>query len=155
MRGVAILAFAFGSAVAGTLANLVIHEGHPPTTLTPVIIATIAFILLICVGPLLSFFRPMREAQDDAELTYGALATSVGRRFEERWIPQASDVSPDALAVTDSSATTDLFSVVPNVTVSPSVGMDISRTWFIHRAVFSPVASRTSRWATTAVASAA
>lgn len=116
LRGFPILAFAFGSAVAGTLANLVIHENHPPTTLTPVIIATVAFILLISAGPLLAFIRPLREAQDDAELSYGALATSVGQRFEERWLPQANDVSPDALGVTDFSATTDLFSVVANVT---------------------------------------
>ena len=91
LRGFPILAFAFGSAIAGTLANLVIHEGHSPTTLTPVIIATIAFILLISAGPLLAFVRPMREAQDDAELSYGALATSLGQRFEERWLPRGND----------------------------------------------------------------
>ena len=125
LRGFPILAFAFGSAVAGTLANLVIHEGHSPTTLTPVIIATIAFILLISVGPLLAFIRPLREAQDDAELSYGALATSVGQRFEERWLPQANDVPLDALGVTDFSATTDLFSVVANVTDMRPIPIEI------------------------------
>ena len=125
LRGFPILAFAFGSAVAGTLANLVIHEGHSPTTLTPVIIATIAFILLISAGPLLAFIRPMREAQDDAELSYGALATSVGQRFEERWLPRANDVPPDALGVTDFSATTDLFSVVANVTDMRPIPIEI------------------------------
>ncbi len=125
LRGFPILAFAFGSAIAGTLANLVIHEGHSPTTLTPVIIATIAFILLISAGPLLAFVRPMREAQDDAELSYGALATSLGQRFEERWLPRANDVSPDALGVTDFSATTDLFSVVANVTDMRPIPIEI------------------------------
>jgi len=125
LRGFPILAFAFGSAVAGTLANLVIHEGHSPTTLTPVIIATIVFILLISVGPLLAFIRPLREAQDDAELSYGALATSVGHHFEERWLPQANDAPLDALGVPDFSATTDLFSVVANVTDMRPIPIEI------------------------------
>ncbi len=125
LRGFPILAFAFGSAVAGTLANLVIHENHPATSLTPVIIATVVFILLISAGPLLAFIRPMREAQDDAELSYGALATSLGQRFEERWLPQANDVPPDALGVTDFSATTDLFSVVANVTDMRPIPIEI------------------------------
>lgn len=116
LRGFPLLAFAFGSAVAGTLANLMIHENHPPTTLTPVIIATVAVILLISAGPLLAFIRPMREAQDDAELSYGALAISLGQRFEERWLSKAPALGPDALGVPDFSSTTDLFGVARGVT---------------------------------------
>jgi len=124
LRGFPILAFALGSAVAGTLANLVVHEARPSTSLTPVVVATMVFILLICAGPLLAFIRPMREAQDDAELSYGALATSLGERFEERWLARVP-VAAEALEVPDFSSTTDLFSVAANVTEMRPIPIEI------------------------------
>ena len=99
LRGFPILALALGTAVAGTLANLVMHEERASTSLTPVVVATMVFILFICAGPLLAFIRPMREAQDDAELTYGALAISVGERFEDRWLSRAGTLGDEALGV--------------------------------------------------------
>jgi hypothetical protein len=116
LRGFPVLALALGSAIAGTLANLVMHEQRASTSLAPVVVGTVILILFISAGPLLAFIRPLREAQDDAELSYGALATSVGTRFEDRWLPQRNDIAPDALGVTDFSATTDLFAVAANVT---------------------------------------
>ena len=125
LRGFPLLAFAFGAAVAGTLANLVIHESYSAKALTPVVIATVVFILLISAGPLLAFIRPMREAQDDAELSYGALATALGQRFEERWLSKAPDLSPDALEVPDFSSTTDLFGVARGVTEMRPIPIEI------------------------------
>jgi len=125
LRGFPVLAFAFASAIAGTLANLVIHEARPSTSLTPVVVATMLFILLICVGPLLAFIKPLREAQDDAELSYGALATSLGQQFEGRWLAGPREVTPDALAVPDFSSTADLFSVTGHVTEMRPIPIEI------------------------------
>jgi len=125
LRGFPLLAVAFGSAVAGTLANLVIHGSRAPTSLTPVVVGTMVFILLISAGPLLAFVRPLRRAQDDAELRYGVLATSLGQRFEERWLAKGRGVTPEALGVTDFSATTDLFSVAANVTDMRPIPIEI------------------------------
>jgi len=115
LRGFPILSLAMGSAIAGTLANLVMHEQRASTSLTPVVVATVLFILLLCAGPLLTFIRPMREAQDDAELSYGALATALGERLEDRWLARADALSDDALEVPDFSSTADLFSVTAHV----------------------------------------
>lgn len=115
LRGFPLLALALGTAIAGTLANLVMHDARASTSLTPVVVATVLFILFICAGPLLTFIKPMREAQDDAELTYGALATSLGERFEDRWLPRAETVGEDALQVADFSSTADLYSIVAKV----------------------------------------
>jgi hypothetical protein len=115
LRGFPILALAMGTAIAGTLANLVMHDERASTSLTPVVVATVIFILLLCAGPLLTFIRPMREAQDDAELTYGALATALGERMEDRWLPRAGALGDDALGVPDFSATADLYSVAAKV----------------------------------------
>jgi len=115
LRGFPVLALALGTAIAGTLANLVMHEERASTSLTPVVVATVIFILFLCAGPLLAFIKPMREAQDDAELTYGALAISVGEQFENRWLSRAGTLGNEALDVPDFSSTTDLFSIVANV----------------------------------------
>ncbi len=68
---------------------------------------------MICAGPLLAFVRPLREAQDDAELTLWCAGHVGGQRFEERWLPQARTIGPDALGgYRISRRPTDLFSVV-------------------------------------------
>jgi hypothetical protein len=105
LRGFPILSLAMGSAIAGTLANLVMHEERASTSLTPVVVATVLFILLLCAGPLLTFIKPMREAQDDAELSYGALATALGERLGGPLAGQAESLQDDALGVPDFSAT--------------------------------------------------
>ena len=115
LRGFPLLAVALAAAIAGTLANLVRLDQRAFTQLTPVAVATVIVILLISVGPLLTFVKPMRDARDDAELTYGALATSLGVQFEDRWVTKAPRVGEDALGVPDFSATTDLYSVVAQV----------------------------------------
>jgi hypothetical protein len=115
LRAFPILALALGSAIAGTLANLVIYDNRTPHALTPVVVVTAVLILLISAGPLLVFVRPLREAQDDAELTYGALAAAMGMQLEGKWLPRAHDLEAKALEVPDFSSTTDLYSVVAGV----------------------------------------
>ncbi len=110
-----MLAIALGTAIAGTLANLVVYDNRTPHALTPVVAITALLILLLAAGPLLAFVRPLRQAKDDAELTYGALATAIGTKLEARWLPRAHDLETNALEVPDFSATTDLFSVVAGV----------------------------------------
>lgn len=115
LRAFPVLALGLGTAIAGTLANLVVHEREASTSLTPVVAGTVVFILVICAGPLLTFVKPMLEAQEDAQLTYGALATALGERLEDRWLEQAPTLNQDALGVPDFSATADLYSVVAHV----------------------------------------
>ena len=74
LRGFPILAFALGSAVAGTLANLVVHEARPSTSLTPVVVATMVFILLDLCRPAAGLH------QTDAG--------STGRCGTELWSPR-------------------------------------------------------------------
>lgn len=101
LRGFPVLAIALGTAIAGTLANLVVYDNRTPHALTPVVAITALLILLLAAGPLLAFVIPLRQAKDDAELTYGALATALGTKLEARWLPRAHDLETSALEVPD------------------------------------------------------
>jgi len=45
---------------------------------------------------------------------YGALASAVGRGFEQKWLRAPAPAGTDPLDVPDFSATTDLYQIVSN-----------------------------------------
>ncbi|PYY16768.1 MAG: hypothetical protein DMG60_13820 [Acidobacteria bacterium] len=106
--------FAMGTVVAGGVANRVLH-GHRPLTyyrFHPLFV--IAVVVAICAGPLCALFGTLLDAKRRGIFEYGALAMSVGRQFEQKWLA-ASREQQAALQVQDFSATIDLYSVVANV----------------------------------------
>jgi hypothetical protein len=117
LRAFAPVAFAFGAVVAGTLAGEIVAaaKADPEVAYTPAVLAYVAVALVLFAGPLLVFAGPLHRARVRGTLEYGALASALGRRFEERWLPPGAAVAPDALAAPDFSATTDLYSVAENV----------------------------------------
>jgi hypothetical protein len=87
----------------------------PLATFKYVALVVVAFVLMICVTPLCVFFYSLLRAKRKGMFSYGTLATSMGRRFEGRWIPESTNLSEDALVAPDFSATTDLNSITANV----------------------------------------
>jgi hypothetical protein len=117
LRAFAPVAFAFGAVVAGTLAGeiLAVAQPDPEIAHAPAVLAYVAVALVLFAGPLLAFVSPLHRARMAGTLEYGALATALGCRFEERWLPPGAAVDADALAAPDFSATTDLYSIAGNV----------------------------------------
>jgi hypothetical protein len=110
-----ILAFAMSSSVAGTIGNLVVHEGRPPLEFLPIFIILLALMLLLFVGPLLFFSDNLYRVKVDGTFRYGGLADGMGQQFEQKWLGREKIIDEEALSVPDFSATVDLYGVASNV----------------------------------------
>ena len=108
-------ALAIGTVAAMALRHSVAVEQRPASEHAGLMMALLAGVLVIGVGPLLPLARPIRRAQLRGMIEYGALAMQLGRRFEERWLYRDA-IRADALGSPDFSATTDLYSIATNVT---------------------------------------
>jgi hypothetical protein len=111
------LAFAFGAAVAGLLAEQVLARGPEPTVPKFAAFAgTAGAVLVLFVGPLGVFTMKLLREWRRGVFSYGELAVEQGRRFERRWLSQPRPADDDAmLGAPDFSSTTDLYSVTANV----------------------------------------
>jgi hypothetical protein len=74
-----------------------------------------AIVVLLFTLPLFVFVRPLRRARLRGTFEYGALASALGRQFEEQWIRRSKPVDAEALGAPDFSATTDLYAIAANV----------------------------------------
>jgi hypothetical protein len=117
LRAFAPVAFSFGAAVAGTLAQQAAAPEQPPAEFSYAsgMLAFAAVALVLFAGPLFAFAGPLHRAWLRGILGYGALAEALGHRFEERWLAPGAAVGADALAAPDFSATTDLYSIAGNL----------------------------------------
>ena len=115
LRGYMPFCFAVGTLVAGGVANRVVYLHAPLKAFQYIPLVFIPIVVAICVGPLCFFFQLLVRARRKGIVEYGALASSVGRQFEQRWIRSGSKVDESALEAQDFSATTDLYSIAANV----------------------------------------
>jgi hypothetical protein len=106
--------FAVSTIVAGGIANRVLHEHRPLTDFRLIPAFVIAVVITVFAAPLCVLFSTLLDAKRRGTFEYGALATSVGREFEQKWLVEDKEKRP-ALEVQDFSATIDLYSVVANV----------------------------------------
>ncbi|SLM49026.1 conserved membrane protein of unknown function [Nitrospira japonica] len=99
-------AFAEGALVAGTMADFVMYEGDSPFQYQWHVVGFVVIILILIVGPLWVFMRPLYKAKEEAAFRYGALASRQIQLVEERWIhaaPKREDLDasmPDFRSVT-------------------------------------------------------
>jgi hypothetical protein len=114
LRGFAILGFAIGAVVAGTIAQNVIFGGESLSSYRYLIGAQVLIVLLLFAGPSLLWMRPLIRLHGSGVLHYGGLASRMGHAFEEKWLDD--NPGQEALHAQDFSATTDLYSIVENVT---------------------------------------
>jgi hypothetical protein len=110
-----LLAFAMTATVAGKIASRVMYEGVALQHFTRVIVALVALVLVLFLGPLLPLSIPLMRERRRGLLEYGALATGLGHQFERQWLQPAVEPDAEALKAPDFSATTDLFQIVANV----------------------------------------
>jgi hypothetical protein len=115
LRGFRLISFGLGAVVAGSLANRQVHQGAQLLDFKNFVIGLMVFLVVLFAGPLTIFLKKLRETKKRGIFEYGALARTVGTRFEAKWLLPMGEVDQSALEVQDFSATTDLYSVVNNV----------------------------------------
>lgn len=116
IQAFAILALAFASAAAGSVADFILHEGAPMGELKGFITGSVACILLLFLTPLLFFFRPAYRAKDEALLRYEGIAERYWQAFDKKWAGNdAAPRGPHQITETDFSAMSDLGVLVKTV----------------------------------------
>jgi hypothetical protein len=112
LRAYSMVGFAFGTIVAGGLANRVARTGATQAMFIDTALVLVALVVLLFTAPLLVFLSKLLHVWRRGVLLYGGLASKLGREFEEKWFGE--NPGP-ALQVPDFSATIDLYSVVDYV----------------------------------------
>jgi hypothetical protein len=115
LRSYLPFAFSIGIIVAGGIANQVVHHKQAMDSFRSIELVAVTFVVVICAGPLLSFYDVMLAAKRRGTYEYGRFATILGHEFETKWIDARTAPSVKTLEVPDFSATTDLFSITANV----------------------------------------
>jgi hypothetical protein len=115
MRGYFPFGFAIGTIVAGAVANRVVHLHQSLAAFGYMPLFVIVLVVIVCAGPLSVFWGTLVRTRRRGIFEYGALAISMGRQFEHKWLVDPARPQTAALEAQDFSATTDLYSIVANV----------------------------------------
>jgi len=103
--GFAVVIFAVCSVQASVWADQVAFAHESVMSYKQEIAALLAFALLVTVGPLVVFIRPLWRARFDAIREYGRLAADHARMFHARWIMRGERAellgSPDVSSLAD------------------------------------------------------
>lgn len=108
------LGFAFGTIVAGSLANQVVRSQVTLMEYRQDFVALASFVVILFGAPLLLFSGPLLRTLRRGVYRYGRLAAGVGGQLEHKWL-EASTVDEQSLGVQDFSAVTDLYQIASNV----------------------------------------
>jgi len=78
-------------------------------------IGLVVLVLILFAGPLTLFIGKLRETKRRGDFIYGALASEVGRQFEQHSLKREKDADEEAPNSPDFSSTADLYGAVANV----------------------------------------
>ncbi|MGH6690238.1 MAG: hypothetical protein ACREF4_06130 [Gammaproteobacteria bacterium] len=115
VQAFSLVALAIGTIAAGATANRIQNTGAPLESFWLIPVELVAGVVAVFAGPLLTFFSQLLRAWQRGTLQYSAVAASLGRQFEKKWLRAGAAVDEDALGVPDFSATTDLYQIASNV----------------------------------------
>jgi hypothetical protein len=117
---------AHGVAVAGFIANRIMHKGASLVAFNLEIVVLVAALLLLVIGPFLVFAPRILAARRQGLHDYGILAAEYTQRFHQRWVIDAEHASEALLGTGDIQSLADLsnaFSIVKEIRPLP-VGRD-------------------------------
>jgi hypothetical protein len=112
IRGFRMVAFGMGALAGGVAINRVVHFHEGFNIFKNIAIGLAIIVVILFVGPLVSYIQILRRTKHRGVLEYGKLASDVGEQFELKWLERPVDES--VLDVPDFSSTTDLYSIVAN-----------------------------------------
>lgn len=114
LRAFMPLGFILGILAVGPMLNDVVHAGVSPAHFRFTILGVVVAVLAVFVLPLLVFSQRLAAERRRGIFLYGALAATMGREFEQKWFASRQMLDQAALAASDFSSTTDLYSVAAN-----------------------------------------
>jgi hypothetical protein len=109
------LGFAFGTIVAGGLANQVVRGAVTLVEYRQDFVALALFVVVLFGAPLLLFSGPLLRTLRRGVYRYGRLAAGVGGQLEQKWLGGGPAPDEHSLEVQDFSAVTDLYQIAGNV----------------------------------------
>lgn len=118
------LGFAFGTIVAGSLANQELRGEVTLVQYRQDFIALALFVVILFGAPLLLFSGPLLRTLRRGVYRYGRLAAGVGGQLEQKWLG-ATTVDEQSLGVQDFSAVTDLYQIASNVYAMRLLVLDV------------------------------
>jgi hypothetical protein len=122
------LAVAFGALLAGNLANRILYAGAKLPEFKVQIAASVIFLILIFVGPLLVFGGRIAQVKRTGLLEYGALAQRYVRDFDTKWLRGGVTADETPLGSEDIQSLADLansFEVVRTMRMAPVAVQDV------------------------------
>lgn len=114
-RGQRPFSFCMGAAVAGAVANRVLHHGEALTSFGYDAAFLVGAVLLVCVAPYFVFTPKLMQMRRRGMLSYGEFACFVGEQFEKKWLKQPGAFNQDVITASDFSATNNLYGIVRNI----------------------------------------
>ena len=85
-RAFNVVLLAFGTVLAGMMANRIFYEGAKLLQFKVEVVGVVGLLLLLVLGPLLVFYRPLRAARRLGMEEYGTLGQLYAREFDRRWV---------------------------------------------------------------------
>ena len=122
------LAAAFGAIISGILANRILFAGARLPEFKMQIAASVIFLILIFVGPLLVFGGRIAQVKRTGLLEYGALAQRYVRDFDTKWLRGGVTADETPLGSEDIQSLADLansFEVVRTMRMAPVALQDV------------------------------
>ena len=138
LRGFALVAAAFGSIVAGAVANQVLHHDASLAGMRYVVGGTVAACVVLFCAPLCVFAPRLASERRRGLRQFGELATNFGLRFGDEWFRPGRRVDAQVLDRNDFSAATDLHQVVDRVRAMRFVPLDRTNVVMLAAATLVP-----------------
>lgn len=116
------LLFAQGALVAGVIADQIFFGGAKLPQFKVEIAALVVIAVLMVVGPLLAFARPLARVKRKALREYGSLAQRYVHEFDEKWVRGGAPAGENLLGSADIQSLADLsnsFEIVTEVKLVP------------------------------------
>ena len=113
---------AHGTLLAGLIANRVFFQGAVLTDFKAELVAIVAFLLLIVLGPLLLFVPHLSKARRVGLREYGTLAERYVREFDAKWLRGGAPAGEALVGSADIQSLSDLgnsFDIIRSMRAVP------------------------------------
>jgi hypothetical protein len=116
------LLLALGAALSGMIANRIFHAGAALLDFKVEIIATVAVLVFLVLGPMLAFTPKLIATRREGLKRYGELGQRYAREFERKWMGGGGPPGEPLLGSADIQSLADLrngFLVIKDIHVAP------------------------------------
>lgn len=104
----AVIVFALATVLAAGIENRIVYDGATLESFYPLIGAFVAVSLIIFIGPLLAFMKPLVAARREGMREYDTFMSHVGRTVAAKWLAPGRRIDAEVLECPDFSILTDL-----------------------------------------------